>query len=310
MSVTSKSRPFRKNSVILDLFDDISDFFYYWWGGDDSSENLQFLRPMRTLKQYIEQNSRNSRDLWTNMETVTLMRTLQKKMWVLFDNLFGDEDPKHHMLLKEALDDLSERLTVVYTDMMNDLNHKAQSRLSHSSINDLPILVMDTIAQRKYTKNDHSGLRVLLTQLKTVPLGARHSNRNRNGLPDFPEPDQGHYEDPDDNAVDENTANLTGIELELMRPSLIHAIALLRRYDYRMFPDLESLHLTDRALARSMASVRREKYQLTLAALSTHDYNAARRHLRHIVQYLPRPVDNTARRNLQYMPRPAARRTH
>lgn len=171
---------------------------------------------------------------------------------------------------------------------------------------------MGTIVRDDYMKRDHSGLCILLTQLKTVPLGVRHANRDAwHDLPE-PEDDIRDYDDPDDDAVDENTANLTGIELELMKPSLISAIALLRRYDYGMFPDLEHLHLTNSAHARSIASMRREKYQLTLAALSTHDYNAARRHLRYIIQYLPRPADNTARRNLEYRPRPAgaARRSH
>ena len=175
---------------------------------------------------------------------------------------------------------------------------------------------MDTITQRKYTKNDHSELCVLLTKLNTVPRGARRANRetpaHRDAWHDVREPDDDirGYDDPDDNAVDENTANLTANELELMKPSLISAIEMLRRYDYSMFPDIKDLHRTDRALARSMASVRREKYQRALAALSTHDYDAARRHLRYIIQYLPRPADNTVRRNLAYMPRPAARRTH
>jgi len=167
-------------------------------------------------------------------------------------------------------------------------------------------------------KNDYSGLRVLLTQLKTVPLGMRH--RNRDAWHAYPEPDESdddirhyepdddirHYDDPDDDAVDENTANLTGHELELMKPWLTRAIEMLRRYDYSMFPDLQDLHATEPALARSMASFHREKCQLALAALSTHDYIAARRHLRYVIQFIPRPV-----RNLGHRPRPAgaARRT-
>ena len=309
MSVTSKSRPPRKNSVILDLFDDICDFFYEWWGDHDSSdENLEFLRPMRTLKEYIEQNSRNSRDLWTNMETVTLLKRLQENMWVFFNRVFGDEDPKHHMHLKKALHELSERLTVVYTDMMNDLNDKPQSRLPHLSIKEVPIAVMNTILQHKYTTNDHSDLRVLLTQLKTVPLGARVRHANRDAWHDLPEPDIRDYEDPDDDAVDERTARLTDIELERMKPWLNRAIESLVRADYSMFPDLESIRDThqDPALARTMASMRREKYHLALAALSRHDYNAARRHLRNMTL----PADNTARRHLRNMTLPAARTRH
>ena len=156
-------------------------------------------------------------------------------------------------------------------------------------------------------KNDYSGLRVLLTQLKTVPLGMRH--RNRDAWNAYPEPDDDirHYDDPDDDAVDENTANLTGHELELMKPWLIRAIEMLRRYDYSMFPDIQHLQATEPAMARSMASFHREKCQLALAALSTHDYNAARRHLRYVIHFMYRPA-----RNLEHRPRPAgaARRTH
>ena len=180
---------------------------------------------------------------------------------------------------------------------------------SNCSIKELPTSAMDTILRDKHMKNDYSGLRVLLTQLKTVPLGMRHRNRdawNAYPEPDEPDDDIRHYDDPDDDAVDENTANLTGHELELMKPWLIRAIEMLRRYDYSMFPNIQHLHATDPALARSMASFHREKCQLALAALSTHDYNAARRHLRYVIQFIHRPS-----RNLGHRPRPAgaARRT-
>ena len=160
------------------------------------------------------------------------------------------------------------------------------------------------------------------TQLNTVPHGMSHTNRggvrewrtNHDGDEhhDLPEPEHDirHYDDPDDDAVDPDTANLTGIDLENMRPSLISAIRWLAAYNYNMFPDLAQLVLRDSALARSTASLRREKYQLALAAVSAHDYNAARRHLRYIVQYLPYDYNTARRTNVPYMHRPAAHRTH
>lgn len=159
------------------------------------------------------------------------------------------------------------------------------------------------------------------TQLNTVPHGMSHTNRggvrewrtNHDGdeYHDLPEPEHDirHYDAPDDNAVDQNTEYLTGTELDRMRPSLVTAITALRRYDYSMFPDLEDLHVTDPVSARSIASLRREKYELALVDLSAHNYNAARRHLRYIVQYIL-PANNTTQRNLRYVARPANRRTN
>jgi hypothetical protein len=163
---------------------------------------------------------------------------------------------------------------------------------------------MDTILRDECMQIDHSRLHVLLTQLKK-PLGTKRDAWHAS--PEEPDDDIRHYDDPDDDAVDENTANLTGHELELMKPWLIRAIEMLRRYDYSMFPDIQHLHATDPVLARSMASFHREKCQLALAALSTHDYNAARRHLRYVIQFIHRPA-----RNLGHRPRSAgaARRTH
>ena len=130
MSIPSKSRPLSKNSVILDLYDDIFDFFKNLFPDEIVSHTLTFLAPMKALTRNIQENSRNSQDLWKNMKTVTLLQQLQRDMYERFEEYFGS-DYIDEMILKTELDKLSERLTVVYTDMMNDLNHKAHARLSN-----------------------------------------------------------------------------------------------------------------------------------------------------------------------------------
>ncbi len=159
---------------------------------------------------------------------------------------------------------------------------------------------MDTISWDESMKIDQR-LHVLLTQLKK-PLGTKRDAWH--AYPEEPDDDIRGYDDPDDVHVDyEKTANLTAHELELMKPSLNHAIETLRKYDFSMFPNIQHLYLTDRALARAMASMFREKCQLTLMALSTHDYMAARRHLAHVIEYIHGP--SAARSDLEHRPRSA-----
>jgi len=309
-------------------------------------DTLNFLLPIKTLTRFIEENSRNSPDLWKNMNTVTLLQQLQRDMYTRFEEYFGN-DYTHEMRLKDELDKLSERLTVVYTDIVNEINHKAQSRLSHFSIKEVPIPVMDTILRDEYMKKDHSGLRVLLTQLNTVSLGTKHSNlvsrtkhlnrasgkkhSNRDSgtkhsnrasgtkddyksdddaWHDHPEPDDDirHFDDPDDDVVDEYTTNISGDELERMRPSIISAIEMLRRYDYSMFPSIKYLIRKEPALAKSMCSYLREKCQKGLACLDRHDYHGARFNLQHVIkdiQYFHFP--SIEKSDLES---PAARRRH
>jgi len=338
MSVPSKSRPLRKNAEILDLYDDIFNFFQNLLPDAFAMDFPHFLVPMKLLTQFINENNRESSDLWTNMKTVTMLQQLQRDMYEQFKEYFG-HDYIHEMQLKHKLDKLSDRLTVVYTKMMNKINQKAQSLHSNFSIKEVPMPVMDAILRDEYMKKDHSGLRVLLTQLNTLAGGGENSKRfnktkhkdrtrntkksdrtDRHARPDpdytfgyddewdasYPEPDDDirGYDDPDDVHVDyEKTANLTTDELELMKPSLNHAIEMLREYDFSMFPNIQHLYLTDRALARTMASMFREKCQLTLMALSKNDYIAARRHLAYVIDILP--TDNTARRNSEHRSRPA-----
>jgi hypothetical protein len=142
---------------------------------------------------------------------------------------------------------------------------------------------MDTILRDECMQIDHSRLHVLLTQLKK-PLGTKRDAWHAS--PEEPDDDIRHYDDPDDDAVDETTANLTGAELELMKPSLRRAMEKLRSFDYSMFPDVNDLRHTEPALAHSMMSFLREKCQLTLAALSTRDYHNARRHLKYLIKYI------------------------
>jgi len=368
MSVSSKSRPLRKNAEILDLYDDIFNFFQNLLPDVFAMDFPHFLVPMKLLTQFINENNRESPDLWTNMKTVTMLQQLQRDMYEQFKEYFG-HDYIHEMQLKHQLDKLSDRLTVVYTKMMNEINQKAQSLHSDFSIKEVPMPVMDAILRDEYMKKDHSGLRVLLTQLNTLAGGGgdpppsrdsqererhleeierarrrlaqllktKHKNRTRNtkksdrtdrhARPDpdytfgyddewdasYPEPDDDirGYDDPDDVHVDyEKTAKLTVHELELMKPSLNHAIEMLHEYDFSMFPNIQHLYLTDRALACTMASMFREKCQLTLMDLSKNDYIAARRHLAYVIDILP--TDNTARRNSEHSSRPAGapRRSH
>jgi len=122
--------PLRKNGVILDLKDDICDFFRLLFPDDFISCCPDFLKPIKNLSLNIEENSRNSPDIWKNMKTVALLQKLQKDMYEYFEKYLGD-DYIQDVKCQKQLDVLSARLTVVYTDMMNDLNHKAHSRLSN-----------------------------------------------------------------------------------------------------------------------------------------------------------------------------------
>lgn len=253
------------------------------------------------------------------MKTVTMLQQLQRDMYEQFKEYFG-HDYTHEMQLKHKLDKLSDRLTVVYTKMMNEINQKAQSPHSNFSIKEVPMPVMDAILRDEYMKKDHSGLRVLLTQLNTLPGGGgnskssnrtkhlnRPSTRNtkkskrtyRHAQPEpdydirdddewdaYPEPDDDirFYDDPDDDFVNEHTKNISGHQLELMIPTIKSAIEMLKKYDYSMFPSIKRLVSTEPALAKSMGAYMRERCQAGLECLDRHDYNRARFHLQHVIR--------------------------
>lgn len=145
----------RNNATILDLFDSISSFWqvyvpenhlfrgkHYDGRGQDHLD-LDFLFPMSNLKQDIEMNNRSNVNGWRTIHTGTLLQQLQKDMRAEFERciITRDEnraqkedtdwplvpDEHDHQWTantdqdRDYYQDIDDRLTVLYTELMNDL---------------------------------------------------------------------------------------------------------------------------------------------------------------------------------------------
>jgi hypothetical protein len=152
--ITRPRHSIRKNSDILDLLDDIESFWVIYIPNMLDVQNYfsdpktDALRQCILLQRKIQEDPRANPDAWRTTQSVHRLQEIQKYMRIAFDGYIAERDQRrldkrdplfvsphdrhYDQIMKNSDRDkaeyqaLDDRLTVMYTHLMNDLTSQGQ----------------------------------------------------------------------------------------------------------------------------------------------------------------------------------------